>query len=175
MIFRFTSFLGSYENWDLEELHLIQNWKYLQTLRLIDIPIEDGEFMIEIGKQCKNLQNLELTRLGPRNKCCYEEELLQMLTNCRNLRAFLIEAVWLNKTVEVLSLLTNNEHLSRVHLKTTTGARSMSQYQYQLSLTSSIEKLLHQCPKLTTFLGEFNSTYGYTRDSQDKLLSDQQR
>lgn len=150
---------SSYKNWSLDELRLISRWKYLETLRLLDIPIEDGEFLIDIGKRCENLQNLKLINLGtrfgrPMSNCCYEEGLLEMLTNCHNLRNFTIETTILKVISTMLSLLANNVLLSRLHIKSQYGSSDVLLHS---GLVSSIEELLRQCSKLTTFVGEFDS------------------
>lgn len=131
-------------------------------MRLINIPIDDGEFLVEIGKQCKNLENLHLRRLGSYGRCGYEKELLQMLTSCQNLRTFSIESTYLTKTVEVVESLTNNKHLTSVRMNVTVEIQSsIENRSYQQSLTSTMKTFLWRCPKLTTFVGEFDCSRGF--------------
>lgn len=128
------------ETWYLDDLPLISKWKSLETLRLLDIPNKDGQFLIEVGKQCKNLRTLEFM-----NVRYNEEELLQMLQHCKNLRYFSIKGHYARFAIPGLfALLGNNPELRKVDLGHDTYDGT--------SCASLIKHLSLQCPMLTTLL-----------------------
>lgn len=148
--------------WDLDELHLISKWKFLETLRLLDVPIKDGKFLVEVGKQCENLRTLRLTMKNDEN-WCYKEEFLQMLSQCKNLRDFSITGIVADTIHDFFRILFNSPQLRRFHTKTFT-TNHFGWYYYG----REIERLIRWCPNLTTFLIE--CPYMENTDYRIKLL-----
>lgn len=134
------------EAWDLGALCLIHYWENLKSLRLLSLPIHNGKFLVEIGKQCKYLEKLEFCDLGPRSACCYIRELSLMLTHCKNLKDFSINADNIGRVSIVFASLSKNPQLQRVRLK------SSGKLNDTRNLVSSVEELLRLCSKLTTFV-----------------------
>lgn len=156
--------LAGHETWDLAALYSIAGWKNLTTLRLQHIPIQDGKFLIEIGKQCKNLENLELFDLGSTDDApCFEKELLQMLIHCNNLTDFTLLQPNISRLTEIFFSLVNNPQLRRVDV-TSYHKGNIA----KTNLRLSIEQLLHRCPKLTTFICTID---GISRAASDELTS----
>lgn len=135
------------EIWDLDALPLIAGWKNLRSLHLKHIPITDGQFLIEIGKQCQYLEKVSLQRLGPGESCCYLDELFIMLPNCRNLKDFTIDQGGLGDVSEMFRSLANNREIESV----TVSTKERDNRSRNLKLASPVEQLLHDCPKLTQF------------------------
>ncbi|XP_012264945.2 uncharacterized protein LOC105691196 isoform X1 [Athalia rosae] len=102
------------QSWDLSALHLIKKWESLTTLCLANLPIRSGQFLVEIGKQCTNLELLRLENLGARGVCCYRTELQQMLTNCQNLKDFAMRQDNLGQVSPLFAKLSENPKLRRV-------------------------------------------------------------
>lgn len=134
-------------DWDLDALHLISGWRCLETLHMTNIPIEDGQFLIEIGKRCENLQKLCLRRLPFGREYHYENSLFEMLKHCRNLRDFTLEQFSVDQ-VKLFALLANNVDLEKVWVISLRSEHSTANW------IRSLENLLQRCEKLTTVICE---------------------
>lgn len=98
-------------------LHLISGWKELTTLLLAKIPIKNGKFLVEIGKQCENLETLRLEDIGPPNYFCYKNELSEMMTYCRTLKDFSIVQDNIGKVSDMFRMFSKNSKLQRLKIK----------------------------------------------------------
>lgn len=109
------------------------------------VPPKDGQFLIEIGKRCKNLQELSIENNPSGEADCDEFALFEMLKYCCNLREFTISDVDIDQT-EMFNSLAKNVNLESVEARD-------SKYEHSATLwISSLEKMIRQCEKLTTII-----------------------
>ncbi|XP_046750702.1 uncharacterized protein LOC124413935 isoform X2 [Diprion similis] len=149
--------------WDLAALRIIAGWRNLTSLFLVKIPIKDGQFLVEIGSQCKNLEKLRLVSLGPQSNCCYAKELMQMLIFCHNLKDFSIEQSNLCQIPRIFDTLAKNLKLRRVCLKSLGKSRNLP------NLIPSIEGLIRSC-KLLLFVCEYKGLADHACDELKSTL-----
>lgn len=138
------------KRWDFEGLRLISGWKNLETLILSSVPLGDGSFLVDIGKQCQNLKHIDLSdRTYPpvSNDC--EEQFLEMFKHCKNLRNVSIHDYILSKPTRMFTLLRNNPFIETIELC------FIEHEDTPANLTLSIEQLLDRCSQLTRFWFEF--------------------
>ncbi|XP_046434194.1 uncharacterized protein LOC124186484 [Neodiprion fabricii] len=160
------STLKENEYWDLTALYLISGWTSLTTLHLVNLPIRSGKFLIEIGKQCKNLEKLKLENLGHRGACCYKNELYQMLAHCLNLKDFSIQQDNFGQTSTIFTMFGKNRKLRRIYIKSLgTGNHTTG------DLVLPIKSLVQSC-ELVLLIYEIQ---GITQATCDKLKSVLQR
>ncbi|XP_046750545.1 uncharacterized protein LOC124413810 [Diprion similis] len=160
------STLRESEYWDLTALYLISGWKYLTTLHLANLPIRSGKFLIEIGKQCKNLEKLKLENLGHRGACCYKNELHQMLPHCLNLKDFSIQQDNLGQASTIFTMFEKNSKLKRVCIKSLGTGNYTTR-----DLVLPIKNLVQSC-ELVLFIYEIQ---GITQACCEKLKTVLQR
>lgn len=134
------------ETWDLSALPKIAGWSNLKSLSLSSVPIEDGYFLIEIGKQCRDLEILELFDLGPWASCCYIDDLLIMLSELKNLREFQLRQDNIGKVSKIFNSLSNNNSKLK-----TVSVISEGEVNSADDLIKSVERFLRNSKNLTTF------------------------
>ncbi|XP_015511492.1 uncharacterized protein LOC107218206 [Neodiprion lecontei] len=134
-----------FSQWDLDALVLISRWKKLTTLRLGCIPVQNGKFLVEIGKCCPHLENVVINNLGFSNPCNYTRDLLEMITHCRNLKDFSMDQCAIIEVSELLTCLSFNLQLESVRVRNHDGRPCPE------NLMESMEHLIQTCTKLTTF------------------------
>ncbi|XP_046490319.1 uncharacterized protein [Neodiprion pinetum] len=106
------------ETWDFDALLHISQWRNLTALRLAFVPVHDGQFLIDVGKHCVNLETLVLVHLGTTGHSrTYMSDLAEMLRHCRNMREFFFEDDQVFGAHEVLMALTNNLKLERIEME----------------------------------------------------------
>lgn len=147
-------------------LQLISGWKNLTTLYLANLPIRSGQFLVEIGKQCVNLEKLRLEHLGAHSACCYKNALLQMLPHCHNLKDFSIEQANIGQVSHVIHTLTDNTKLRRVRVKSSGIGNDVAS-----NLIPSIVRLI----RVTTLILLVYEVEAMTQVACDKLKSVLQR
>lgn len=157
--------------WGKDAFYVIPGWKNLESLRLLDIPICEWRFLIEIGKQCRKLQKLELnySRCYEFRAPSFKKELLEMLPHCHELKEFSIfvydysnDTSYIGCLSEWFTCLAGNKRLRKVVVA------SLGDNKNTGNLISSIENLFKSCPELTTFTCE---TKTKTRADRDLLIS----
>lgn len=145
----------------MDALCLISGWQHLETLDIGHVPYEDSQFLIEIGKGCKNLQKVSLTDTS--EKGGNQVALFEMFKYCRNLRDLTLN--WFDvDQAAMFALLAKNAKLERVEV----FQFGFGSEQFAAPWISSLENMIHQCSKLTTIICQ---TFFKTDDDLDEAAS----
>ncbi|XP_046435554.1 uncharacterized protein LOC124187215 isoform X1 [Neodiprion fabricii] len=134
------------ETWDLDSLLHIARWRHLTALRLAYVPILDGRFLVEIGKNCENLQILVLIDLAKTGQSIsYMNDVSDMLTRCRNIREFSFSEEDIFGVFNLLTSLSCNPKLESVDILFCEERENLPR------LVASMEHLLYNCKMLNKF------------------------